>query len=268
MIYFQVEDIEQKFRELQEQESKKWISESQSLNKPLEKPVAKKSPVSKPFKPKAKGASSSLRAMLAEKRKAMMAAKKSGQEGPDVTTASEKIVSPPKIIEPKVEEEVKFDAGFFNVVSSPKSPAVAVKSARRSDANSLRKSLLHKRVSYSCGNGTPLAIMAATKSIRRSMSRENSPIALNLDHDLAEVAQSEDAGKENLNPLMDLLGPSRKSLAVPSDNLMSFDDTPTKLTPRRSRRISSVHRTNYNENEMFKKAVAKALSPNRTPNKQ
>ena len=66
MIYFQVEDVNSKFNELEDLEAKNWISEPKSKTKvnAVKKPIN----VSKPFKPKAK-ASSNLKAMLAAKRK-------------------------------------------------------------------------------------------------------------------------------------------------------------------------------------------------------
>jgi len=69
MIYFQVEDVNAKFCELEDLEAKKWISEP----KPQTKVNAVKKPVivSKPFKPKAKP-SSNLKALMAAKRKAAM----------------------------------------------------------------------------------------------------------------------------------------------------------------------------------------------------
>ena len=67
MIYFQVEDVNLKFVELGDLEAKNWITEEKPKTKA---PTAVKKIVSKPFKPKVK-ASSNLRAMLAEKRKAV-----------------------------------------------------------------------------------------------------------------------------------------------------------------------------------------------------
>ena len=65
MIYFQVEDVEAKFADLEDQKAKNWQKE-------VKKVVAKKTQMkAKSFKPKAK-ASSNLRQMLAEKRKAML----------------------------------------------------------------------------------------------------------------------------------------------------------------------------------------------------
>lgn len=46
----------------------------------------------------------------------------------------------------------------------------------------MRKSLLNKRVSMSVGvkPSTPFAVMAATSAIRRSMSRETTPVVKTL----------------------------------------------------------------------------------------
>ena len=67
MIYFQVEDVEKKFVDLEALEARNWQSEKPQ--KIVSKKVINKNKTA--FKPKAK-ASSNLRQMLAEKRKAML----------------------------------------------------------------------------------------------------------------------------------------------------------------------------------------------------
>ena len=187
----------------------------------------------------------------------------------------------------------------------------------------------------SANPSTPLAIMKATQNIRKSMSRENSPVVKVLDYELEndeneqphensnstsprlrensnaespklrenskkekflqDPGKSEESGnfrsprlRENSNkgklsesPLTSLLGPSRKSLAVPKDNLMCFDSpvqgTPGR-TPRRSTRLSSAKKINYKESNLLKvhleemsalrlrsPSPTKARSPRRSP---
>ena len=162
MIYFQVEDVEQKFSDLDALESRNWQSEKPQ--KVVKKNVIKNKTT---FKPKAK-ASSNLRQMLAEKRKAML--QQSKNDMPAIVLTEDK-TGEEKSAKTTEEESLTFDAGFFKVTSpvnrSPKNEK------RRSDATALRRSVLSKRVSVSGNPSTPLAIMKATQNVRRSMSREN-----------------------------------------------------------------------------------------------
>jgi len=233
MIYFQVEDVNTKFSELADLEAKNWILEQKP--KPKVAP-AKKAIVSKPFKPKAK-ASSNIKAMMAAKRKAAMMANKenenANQQIPEIQiTKTEEI---PK----QQEEEVKFDAGFFELASPAKTALLktdqALSAKRKSDAHALRKSILNKRVSMSCG-ASPWAIINVNNSIRRSISRENTPIPL-PDFEFDNVGQVSSKKPE----------PPR-----PSMNLMSFDSPVTSRNPRRSTRISLTPRFNYKESELLK----------------
>lgn len=111
MIYFQVEDVEQKFKELEDLESKNWAIEKEVVKTATAQKPKPKKVVAKPPK-----AQSNLRQILAEKRKALMMKKNETEDKPVIiVTQDEKA---------KVNEEVvTFDAGFFNVVSSPKSPS-------------------------------------------------------------------------------------------------------------------------------------------------
>merc|ERR1711962_92165 len=94
MIYFQVEDVNSKFSELEDLEAKNWISEPKSKTKinAVKKPII----VSKPFKPKAK-ASSNLKAVLAAKRKAAMNLNKEN-DNPQIpqVVVTDAEVEPPK----------------------------------------------------------------------------------------------------------------------------------------------------------------------------
>ena len=279
MIYFQVEDVEQNFKDLEALESKNWVTEVSE--KKVTKPIGKKSPIkNKPVKPKAK-ASSNLRAMLAAKRKAMMDSKKSEnpQEPPKIAINDQEPKKPEMAIEDQKSKtgDFTFQAGFFNVTASPKSPQTYVKSADRlkSDSrNALRKSILSKRVSASNGQ-SPFAIIAATKSIRRSMSRENSPaVKGQLDYDIdteepkiagktlqipgkiVENGETEIPEKETAteNPLSGFLDPARKNITVALDNLICFD-SPVSRTPRRSTRLSSVKKISYKESALVKNCM-------------
>lgn len=225
MIYFQVEDVNTKFSELVDLEAKNWILEQKP--KPKAAPV-KKAIVSKPFKPKAK-ASSNIKAMMAAKRKAAMMANKenenSNQQIPEI-----QITKDEEIPKKQEEEAVKFDAGFFELASPAKNTALiktdqTLSAKRKSDAHALRKSILNKRVSMSCG-ASPWAIINVNNSIRRSISRENSPIPL------------PDFGFDNVGQV------SSKKLEPPrpSINLMSFESPVTSKNPRRSRRITLTDR--------------------------
>ena len=98
-----------------------------------------------------------------------------------------------------------------------------------------------------------------------------------LDYDLEETKENQPDNnflKPNESPMTSFLGPSRKSLAVPKSDLMSFDSPSTpKGTPRRSTRLSSAQKINYKETELFKKSLVAAtaelnlFSPN-TPRKR
>ena len=76
---------------------------------------------------------------------------------------------------------MKFDAGFFELASPARTALQktdqTLSAKRKSDAHALRKSILNKRVSMSCG-ASPWAIINVNNSIRRSISRENTPIPL------------------------------------------------------------------------------------------
>ena len=166
MIYFQVEDVEQKFVDLTALEERNWQNEKPQQQQKIVKKVIKNKTA---FKPKAK-ASSNLRQMLAEKRKAMLQQAK--DDMPAIVVTEEKS-SDEKAAQKSPEEKVTFDAGFFKVTSPiSKSPR---SEKRKSDATALRRSVLSKRVSISGNPSTPLAIMKATQNVRRSMSnsREN-----------------------------------------------------------------------------------------------
>jgi len=253
MIYFQVEDVNSKFAKLEDLEAKNWISEPKLQTKV--NTVKKAVIVSKPFKPKAK-ASSNLKAMLAAKRKAAMKVNKENDDPQIPQPQIQVIVTDEDVEQPKPtkkqEEEVKFDAGFFELASPaktglPKTDQQTLSAKRKSDAHALRKSILNKRVSMSCGaSSSPWAIINATKGIRRSISRENTPIP------------QPDFEFDNTNP------GDRKKLAPPrqSVNLMSFESpevggrdtrflsaTPiySPTTPRRSARFQNSPRKNYKE---------------------
>merc|ERR1719228_2018233 len=172
---------------------------------------------------------------------------------PQVVVTDVEEVEPPK----KQEEEVKFDAGFFGLKSPvktgmPKTEQLTLSAKRKSDAGNLRKSILNKRVSMSCGaTSSPWAIINATKGIRRSISRENTPIP------------QPDLEFDNTNP------GNRKNLAPPrpSINLMSFDSPEvggrdTRFlsakpisTPRRSIRIAESPMPNYNERVIWQNVL-------------
>merc|ERR1719369_484350 len=141
MIYFQVEDIKSKFDKLEDLEAKNWISEPKP--DPKVNNVKKVVTVSKPFKPKAK-ASSNLKAMLAAKRKEAMKVNKENEKPKTpqliVTDADEEQPQPPK----KQEEELKFNAGFFELASPVKTGQQALSAKRKSDAHDLRKSILNQ----------------------------------------------------------------------------------------------------------------------------
>jgi len=235
MIYFQVEDVNTKFSELADLEAKNWILEQKP--KPKVAP-AKKAIVSKPFKPKAK-ASSNIKAMMAAKRKAAMMANKenenANQQIPEI-----QITKHEEIPKKQEEEAVKFDAGFFELASPAKTALLKtdqnLSAKRKSDAHALRKSILNKRVSMSCGS-SPWAIINVNNSIRRSISRENTPIPV-PDFEFDNVEGQVSSKK---------LEPPR-----PSMNLMSFDSPVTSRNPRRSTRISLTPRFNYKESELLK----------------
>ena len=164
---------------------------------------------------------------------------------------------------------MKFDAGFFELASPARTALQktdqTLSAKRKSDAHALRKSILNKRVSMSCG-ASPWAIINVNNSIRRSISRENTPIPV-PDFEFDNVGQV--SSKKNLEP------------PRPSINLMSFDDSPVTsrnsrkslrnaLTPkkndkesedspvtsrnptRRSTRISLTPRFNYKESQLLK----------------
>ena len=192
MIYYQVEDIVAKFDELEALEANGWrndpsktvVQRSQSKN-------------SKKTKTKPQKVNLTTKNILTEKRKALMKAAKA---------SSAKVV--PEVIVTE-EPTVTFHAGFFNVISSPKRllpdvdcgpGGILLKSAegiqsRRSKGSDLRKSMILSKISMSAGAGSssPLAVIAATKAIQRSMSRENVAKA-QLDFDAFE---EEDNRKNN-----------------------------------------------------------------------
>merc|ERR1712141_537079 len=221
MIYFQVEDIQQLFSDLEKLEQNNWIQEK--IN-PIKNPPKKKLNIVKPAKPKA-AASSNLKQMLMAKRKAM-------KEKIDTQNDVQIVVEKP-------EETVQFDAGFFKVESpiklspSPKKAISSIQSAKSSE-NSLRRSLLAKRASMSAGinPSTPFCVMSATKSIKRSLSRENSPVVMKMEFDADEDQES----KENVD-----------------DNKPKFNEKFVKsnfhetIIERRSQRLSVTPRKNYKE---------------------
>ena len=131
---------------------------------------------------------------------------------------------------------MKFDAGFFELASPAKTALLKtdqnLSAKRKSDAHALRKSILNKRVSMSCGS-SPWAIINVNNSIRRSISRENTPIPL-PDFEFDNVGQVS----------------SKKPR--PSINLMGFESPVTSRNPRRSTRISLTPRFNYKESELLK----------------
>jgi hypothetical protein len=136
------------------------------------------------------------------------------------------------------EEEVKFDAGFFELASPARTALQktdqTLSAKRKSDAHALRKSILNKRVSMSCG-ASPWAIINVNNSIRRSISRENTPIPL-PDFEFDNVGQV--SSKKNLEP------------PRPSINLMSFDDSPvTSRNSRKSLRNALTPKKNDKESE-------------------
>jgi len=260
MIYFQVEDVNAKFSELVDLEAKNWILEQKP--KPKVAPT-KKAIVSKPFKPKAK-ASSNIKAMMAAKRKAAMMVNKENENAniqiPEIQiTKNEEI---PK----KQEEEVKFDAGFFELASPAKTALLktdqTLSAKRKSDAHALRKSILNKRVSMSCG-ASPWAIINVNNSIRRSISRENTPIPL-PDFEFDNVGQVSSKKLEPPRPSINLMSfdspvtsrNTRKSLRnalTPKKNDKESEDSPvTPRNPRRSTRISLTPRFNYKESQLLK----------------
>ena len=104
MIYYQVEDIEQLFKDLSKLEENNWVQEDVG---PATKAVVKKKTIKKaPSKPKTSaGPSSKLKEMMMAKRKAMSAQK------------SQNLDVPPAI---EVTEAVSFDAGFFKIEGTPK----------------------------------------------------------------------------------------------------------------------------------------------------
>merc|ERR1719356_1681301 len=83
MIYFQVEDVDKKFEKLIKLESRNWVEEIPTFNKPKKK-VTKK-PTTNSKKPQA---NSSLKALIAAKRKAAEEAKVASQPISDVVSAS------------------------------------------------------------------------------------------------------------------------------------------------------------------------------------
>lgn len=235
MIYLQVEDVEQKFTELAALEGRKWIPDRPAVSKVKTTKVAKHAKKSPLAAKKVAVASNNLRQMLAEKRRAMMAAAvASKKEQENNSYENNKLPTTPKIVVQTPEEyteTVTFEGGFFNVTASPKVPSPKIKTpvkrynfelksnnhtycfkkdldfffsadrVKHLDA-SLRKSLLTKRVSLSAGgytmSKTPMAVINATNSIRRSMSRENSPVVNGqLDYDLDEEKENDDAGRDN-----------------------------------------------------------------------
>lgn len=232
MIFFQVEDVNTKFSELVDLEAKNWILEQKP--KPKVAPT-KKGIVSKPFKPKAK-ASSNIKAMMAAKRKAAMMVNKenenANQQIPEI-----QITKNEEIPKKQEEEAVKFDAGFFELASPAKTALLktdqTLSAKRKSDAQALRKSILNKRVSMSCG-ASPWAIINVNNSIRRSISRENTPIPL-PDFEFENVGQ---VSSKKLEP------------PRPSINLMSFDSPVTSKNPKKSPRNALTPKANYKESEV------------------
>ena len=99
MIYFQVQDVEKLFIDLEQLEKKNWVEDEPK------KPILKKKQIQKKrvLKPKQStvAAPSNLRQMLMDKRKAM----KEKSEKPD--------------------EGISFDAGFFKVETTPKRLSVS-----------------------------------------------------------------------------------------------------------------------------------------------
>ena len=99
MIYFQVEDVEKLFVDLDQLEKKNWVEDEPK------KPILKKKPIQKKsvLKPKqsTSAAPSNFRQMLMAKRKAM----KEKSEKPD--------------------EGISFNAGFFKVETTPKRLSVS-----------------------------------------------------------------------------------------------------------------------------------------------
>jgi len=260
MIYFQVEDVNAKFSELVDLEAKNWILEQKP--KPKVAPT-KKAIVSKPFKPKAK-ASSNIKAMMAAKRKAAMMVNKEN-ENANIQIPEIKITKNEEIPK-KQEEEVKFDAGFFELASPARTALQktdqTLSAKRKSDAHALRKSILNKRVSMSCG-ASPWAIINVNNSIRRSISRENTPIPL-PDFEFDNVGQVSSKKLEPPRPSINLMSfdspvtsrNPRKSLRnalTPKKIEKESEDNPvTPRNPRRSTRISLTPRFNYKESELLK----------------
>ena len=164
------------------------------------------------------------------------------------------------------EEEVKFDAGFFELASPARTALQktdqTLSAKRKSDAHALRKSILNKRVSMSCG-ASPWAIINVNNSIRRSISRENTPIPL-PDFEFDNVGQVSSKKLEPPRPSINLMSfdspvtsrNSRKSLRnalTPKKNDKESENSPvTPRNPRRSTRISLTPRFNYKESQLLK----------------
>ena len=102
--------------------------------------------------------------------------------------------------------------------------------------------MVPKRVSMSCG-ASPWAIINVNNSIRRSISRENSPIPL-PDFEFDNQVGQEVSSRKKLEP------------PRPSINLMSFESPVTSRNgPRRSTRISLTPRVHYKESELLKNCL-------------
>ncbi len=124
MIFYQVEDVEVKFCDLENLEARKWQSEV--VVKKAKKVTTTTKATAKPVPAVAKAkASSNLRAMMAAKRKAMAEAKKQSEGIPEIKVVNhDKEMSEAKEKKPEEkEEQIDFDGGFFSVNTPAKSPA-------------------------------------------------------------------------------------------------------------------------------------------------
>ena len=159
MVYFQVEDVVEKFARLGQLEEKNWVEEVVA-----EKKVVKKKPVGKkPVGGGKPGHGSKMREMIAARRAALAAAKKASSAPPDTAEAGGAPPVPNVCVNgaevgAKEEEEKTFDAGFFSV----KSP---VRLSPKNEETSPQRSETKKRSSKSTG-GDRLRRAVLTESAR------------------------------------------------------------------------------------------------------
>ena len=132
MIFFQVEDIDAAFKELAEREANGWATVAKVASKPAKKagkaPVPKIRKVKSPAKPKSKP-TSSLRELMAAKRKAMMGGKSPAAS--DAGSAAAAAPSSPSstldaVAKATLDPEKVFEGGFFNVRSPLRAVSASV----------------------------------------------------------------------------------------------------------------------------------------------